>query len=166
MSRCQDKDQLKTLNRASCLLLAGGATLSVGCAGQIGDPMETLDPSASASETGESVTELCSDNGLPSINGLSAMNGLSTMNGLSAMNGLMTTSPGRATVAYMVRCALAAGDSLVKKDQYNVSYTYPGSLGLAPQWKNGSCDTACQEILSACMMAHVNTTGKHVSLWL
>src|SRR6185503_2625163 len=82
------------------------------------------------------------------------------------VNGLMTTDGGRKTVTYLVKCALAANDSLVKKDQNNVSYTFPGALGLAPQWKNGACDTACQEILSACMMAHVNTTGQHVNLWL
>ena len=57
-------------------------------------------------------------------------------------------------------------DSLVKADQNGARYTFPGSLGLAPQWKNGACDTNCQEIISACMMAHVNTTGRHINLYL
>jgi hypothetical protein len=77
------------------------------------------------------------------------------------MNGLMTTDGGRQTVSYLVKCALAAGDTLVKG-----SYTYTGQLGLATQWKNGTCDTTCQENLSACLMAHVNTTGNHYPLWV
>jgi len=78
----------------------------------------------------------------------------------------MTTSDGRATVTYLARCALASNDSLVKQDQYGAWYTFPGALGLAPQWKNNACDSNCQEIMSACMMAHVNTTGRHINLYL
>src|SRR6185312_4630778 len=89
-------------------------------------------------------------------------------NGLTSMNGLMTTSAGRKTVSYLVKCALAANDSLVKADQNNVNYTFAGGLGLCPQWKNGgvSTDATCQELVSACMMAHVNTAGVPVPLWL
>src|SRR5262245_61468470 len=47
-------------------------------------------------------------NGLGTLNGLSVLNGLGTLNGLSSTTGLMTTIPGRMTVRYMVRCALAA----------------------------------------------------------
>jgi hypothetical protein len=78
----------------------------------------------------------------------------------------MSTVPGRLTVQYLVRCALAANDSLTKQDQYGTSYTFLGQLGLAPGWKTGSCDTTCQQALSACMLAHVNTTGVHIPLWL
>src|SRR4029077_19860549 len=59
---------------------------------------------------------LSAQNGLSSLNGLSAMNGLSARNGLSSLNGLMPTSAGRKTVSYIVKCALAGGDSLVKAD--------------------------------------------------
>jgi hypothetical protein len=37
---------------------------------------------------------------------------------------------------------------------------------MAPQWQNGSCDSTCQENVSACMLAHVNTSGAHIPLWL
>ena len=49
----------------------------------------------------------------------------------------MTTDGGRKTVKYLVRCALAAGDTLTKQDQYGASYTFPGGIGLCPAWKNG-----------------------------
>jgi hypothetical protein len=114
------------------------------------------------------VNGLSGINGLSGVNGLSAMNGLSGVNGLSAFNGLMTTDGGRKTVAYLVKCALAGNDSLTKQDQNGASYTFPGGLGLCPAWKNGGVanDPACQEYLSACMMAHINTAGIHIPIWL
>jgi hypothetical protein len=39
-------------------------------------------------------------------------------------------------------------------------------LGLAPAWKTGACDTTCQEYISACMIAHINTAGVHIPLWI
>jgi len=55
---------------------------------------------------------------------------------------------------------------LVKADQNNVNYTFKGGIGLAPQYKTQGCDRDCTEELSACLMAHVNTTGVHIPLWL
>jgi hypothetical protein len=80
----------------------------------------------------------------------------------------MTTSSGRKTIAYLVKCALASNDSLVKADQNGNNYTFAGGIGLCPAWKNGgvSTDPVCMEGLSACIMAHVNTAGVHVPLWL
>ncbi len=80
----------------------------------------------------------------------------------------MTTSAGRKTISYLVKCALAANDSLVKADQNGNNYTFAGGIGLCPSWKNGgvSSSAQCMEGLSACMMAHVNTAGVHVPLWL
>ena len=67
----------------------------------------------------------------------------------------------------MVKCALPAGHSIVKQDQYGNSYTFPGAIGVAPGWENGSCsDLDCQGYMTACLMAHVNSTGFHVPLWL
>ena len=105
-------------------------------------------------------------NGLSSGNGLSMINGLSMTNGLSSTVGLMTTDPGRQTVSYLVRCALAAGDYLDKKDPTGTTYRFTGGLGLAPQYKTGACDQECQEWLSACMLAHVNAVGQHIPIWL
>jgi hypothetical protein len=78
----------------------------------------------------------------------------------------MTTADGRTTVSYIVRCAMSAGTSITKQDQNGVSYTFAGSLGFAPQWATGVCDDNCQEYISACLMAHVNTAGIHVPLFV
>jgi hypothetical protein len=80
----------------------------------------------------------------------------------------MTTDSGRRTVAYIVKCALSSNDSLVKQDQNGASYTFPGGIGLCPSWKDSGIATngSCQERVSACLMAHVNTSGVHVPIWL
>jgi hypothetical protein len=117
-----------------------------------------------------STNGLTSTNGLMSSNGLSSINGLGSVNGLSSTNGLMTTSGGRSTIAYLVKCALASGDSLVKQDQYGASFTFNGGMGLCPAWKTGSIHSSafktCQNMLSACLMAHVNTAGVHIPIWM
>jgi len=104
-------------------------------------------------------------NGATSVNGLRIVNGLSTT-GLASSTGLMTTADGRTQVKYLVRCALPATSSITKKDQYGTSYTFQGLLGMAPQWETGACDQTCQEDVSACMLAHLNTAGIHVPLWI
>jgi F5/8 type C domain/Carbohydrate binding module (family 6) len=105
-------------------------------------------------------------NGLNSVNGLNMANGLNSLNGLGSLNGLMTTASGRETASYMVRCALAAGDSVVKQDQNGASFTFNGGIGLAPEYKTGGCNQACSEAISSCMMAHINTAGIHIPLWM
>jgi hypothetical protein len=105
-------------------------------------------------------------NGLGSINGLNIANGLNTANGLGSYAGLMTGDGGRKVVTYLARCALPAGDTLVKADQNNNSYTFAGGIGLAPEWKTGGCNEQCAEKISACLMAHINSSGVHIPLWM
>jgi hypothetical protein len=45
-------------------------------------------------------------------------------------------------------------------------YTFAGALGLGSTWLNGSCDTACQQRVSSCLLAMANRDGKHVSIEL
>jgi hypothetical protein len=68
-------------------------------------------------------------------------------------------------VSYLVRCALPAGRTITKVVAGS-SYSFPGQIGVAPAWENNACDTTCQEEISACILAHVNTSGQHISLWL
>jgi hypothetical protein len=135
-------------------------------------------------------TELASTNGLSMLNGLSMVNGLSgnglsgnglSGNGLSgngllmdALNGkafaststLMNSSSGRTLISYIVKCALPSGHSITKKDSSGTSYSFPGAIGTAAEWEAGTCGTTCQERMSACLLAHVNTSGVHIPIWL
>jgi hypothetical protein len=112
------------------------------------------------------INGLTSTNGLSLLNGLSMVNGLSTAQGLSSTQGLMTTASGRTTVSYIVKCALPAGHTLQKRDQYGTSYSFPGLIGLAPGWENGASTQADRFWVSSCLMAHINTTGNHIAIWL
>jgi len=146
------------------------SALMVGCvAGDESEPesVDGIEQSAVVGQNGlRSINGLRARNGLTAINGLRTRNGLRTMNGLSSTTGLMTTPDGRTTVSYLVRCALPAGQKITKQDQDGASYTFEGEIGIAPEWADGQCDLACQEGVSACMLAHVNTTGTNIPLWI
>jgi hypothetical protein len=104
-------------------------------------------------------------NGL-SYNGLS-YNGLS-FNGMS-YNGLSFNGLGDPVVhdfvAYLVGCALPAGDSVAYEIK-GTKYTFAGDLGVAPEWKKRRCDESCQKWVSACMLARLNKKGEHVEISL
>ena len=75
-------------------------------------------------------------NGLASTNGLAMPNGLALANGLSSTgNGLMTTTADGGPSPTSSTARSPAGDSFVKQDHNGVTYTFPGGIGLCPQWK-------------------------------
>ncbi|HEX2658370.1 MAG TPA: hypothetical protein VHU40_08865 [Polyangia bacterium] len=156
---------IRTSDRSLWSMLVVAGSFWAGCAAPEVQRSEATAPELSTNGL-DSVNGLNSHNGLNSVNGLNSHNGLDSVSGLSATEGLMTTEAGRKTISYLVRCALPQGRAIVKADQYGTSYTFPGQLGLAPEWESGACDLACQEYVSACVMAHVNTTGKHIPIWL
>src|SRR6185312_9429433 len=86
--------------------------------------------------------------------------------GLTSSTYLMNSAAGRNTLAYLVRCALPANHSITKTDSTGASYTFAGGIGLTPQWETGTCDGDCQRWVSACLLAHVNTAGIHVPIWI
>jgi hypothetical protein len=151
-------------------LAAVSLVLVMGCVGgEVGEPpvAEQATEDAIASQNGlPAINGLNTHNGLNTQNGLSIQNGLNTQNGLTDGIGLMATAAGRTTVSYLVKCALPANHSITKKDQYGTSYKFTGLLGVAPSWESGSCTGVCQQWLSACMVAHINTAGIHVPLWI
>ncbi len=120
---------------------------------------------------------LVEENGL-SLNGLSlnglSLNGLS-LNGLS-LNGLSTTdfstwfngdpSHNSRLMRYMVRCAVPAGETRTfTNPSTGTVYSWPGLLGLAPNWSSGAPATVAeQQVISACLGAHANNYGLNVSI--
>jgi hypothetical protein len=68
---------------------------------------------------------------------------------------------------YAARCALRPDQTLdAPPDASGHADKLPGLLGLAPEWRDGTCDRACQEKVSSCLIALINRTGKHVQLSL
>jgi hypothetical protein len=81
-----------------------------------------------------------------------------TANALTA-NGLMDPLVAE-FLKYVVSCAFNADQSL-NLTVAGQSYSFPGSLGLAPQWgtPHGSCDRSCQRWVSACVLSRVDAAG-------
>jgi hypothetical protein len=143
-------------------------------------PMEDVSAPVEVPSTQEQ--ELSSTNGL-TLNGLTlnglTLNGLTlnglTLNGLT-LNGLTSAdfstwfaqdaALNARVMEYVVRCSVAAGESRGYQDaSTGTSYTWQGGLGLAPGWAGGESMTeAEQQVVSACLAAHVNKFGLHVPL--
>lgn len=146
------------------------AVLGMGC-GPDARELASAEPPGTQEQEALSYNSL-SFNGL-SFNGLS-FNGLS-FNGLS-FNGLSSedfaswfdADPALAdqVMRYIVRCAVPAGQTRSFTDPWtNKVHTWPGLLGLAPGWANGTPATVAeQQVVSACLAAHVNPFGVSVPI--
>jgi len=89
-------------------------------------------------------------------------------NGLPAEHGSTggVLDPSKAMMwKYVAACALRPDQSLSNpKDPKDGPF--PGRLGLAPEWLESTCDEACRQKVSACLLALTNRTGKHVQVSL
>jgi len=66
---------------------------------------------------------------------------------------------------YTARCALRADQELeAPVGSTGEKLKFKGLLGLAPEWREGQCDGACQEKVSSCLAALTNQTGDHVQV--
>jgi len=178
---------MRTYRQNHLLMLAAGALMSLGACADLGSDAAADDARGVDVNNGffthngifthnnmavisglVSGMGLTGANGSININGLSLTRGLMDSDGLSSSSALMNTDAGRRTVAYLVRCALASNDTIMKTDGRGTTYPFDGALGLCPQWKTSgiATDRACQNTISACMMAFVNTAGVQVPIWL
>ena len=68
---------------------------------------------------------------------------------------------------YTARCALRPNQELeTPPGADGKTLRFKGALGLAPEWREGKCDAACQEKVSSCLAALTNQTGDHVNVSL
>ncbi|HCU23883.1 MAG TPA: hypothetical protein DF383_02605 [Deltaproteobacteria bacterium] len=64
---------------------------------------------------------------------------------------------------YIAACALRPDQELTATVE-GKKYTFPGKLGLAPEWLGAPLSKSGQRWVSACLMAHVNYFGVHVPI--
>ncbi len=81
------------------------------------------------------------------------------------ISGALDSSPGLAgLLEYVVECALAPGQ-VVDLRIAGKTVKLEGSFGMSPGWAKGPCDEACQEWVTACLMARTNVFTIPVSLY-
>ncbi|MCG8417852.1 MAG: hypothetical protein MJE77_07910 [Proteobacteria bacterium] len=76
---------------------------------------------------------------------------------------LETTEGGRELLTYIAQCALNEGDTL-EATHSSTTYQFPGLLGLAPNWETTGISANEQELVSACLVGHVNAFGISVTI--
>ena len=76
---------------------------------------------------------------------------------------LANTDQKRQELKYLATCALPPTMRLVST-QGTERFTFPGSLGLAPQWISGRLSLQQERWVSACLYALTNAYGKHVEV--
>jgi hypothetical protein len=142
-------------------------------------PAEPPLPEELAVETREEGQGLATTNGIISngiiSNGIISngiiSNGLSNAHlGSPDFDAWFAADPVRAAelMHYMVQCAVPAGQTRTyTRASTGTTYTWSGNLGLAPEWAGGQPATELeQQLVSACLAAHVNRYGVHVQVSL
>lgn len=77
---------------------------------------------------------------------------------------LVDSEDGREVLSYIVSCALPADESVTVQDSAGTSYTFPGSIGLAPGWATGTPSVSDRRWVTACLLARTNYYGVSVQL--
>jgi hypothetical protein len=148
-----------------------GALALAGCGAEV----TGVTSDAADKQLGAAIAQLQVENGM-SQNGMSqngmSQNGMS-QNGMS-QNGFATAAfqswfnanPALSdtVMQYVAKCAAPAGTSYTwKNPTTGVTYSWSGLLGLAPGFAAGSAPTiAEQQVMTACLAAHVNKYGRSV----
>jgi hypothetical protein len=77
----------------------------------------------------------------------------------------LTDPLARELLTYVVSCALPE-DEQISVSVQGVTYTFSGSLGLAPEWGQqcGSCDSECQSWVSGCVISRLDYLGESLDI--
>jgi hypothetical protein len=137
------------------LRIALGTTLAMGAC--------TVDEEAPVLEEVEfiSYNSLAPAVFLDSGDALNALAG-GALNG--AMTGLVGSANGRTLLSYVVRCALATGDSAAFPQAGGPNLVYTGLLGFARDWKGAPLGITGRRLMTGCLMAHVNAFETQVPI--
>lgn len=165
------------------LAIAMGVLLSVsglGCLMEAELGAEAIDIDEEASLEPLAGGDGSGGNGIITGNGASALTptlltayaplaGVLTLGGLTVeliqSNELISSLLGRVFLDYAIKCALPAGQSITVPI-LGASITFPGQVGIAPNWVNGPLSASDRRWLSACMLALVNATTTSVNVLL
>jgi hypothetical protein len=77
---------------------------------------------------------------------------------------MLDTADRREVLAYIVSCALPAGQVLALTDADGATYQFPGSIGLAPAWATRAPTVPERRWVTACVLARTNFYGVEVQI--
>ncbi|WP_437475754.1 hypothetical protein WME75_24145 [Sorangium sp. So ce1014] len=73
--------------------------------------------------------------------------------------------PTREVMRYLASCALEPDQSLSYTDtSTGEKTTFPGEIGICPQWATGPAGAKCRQLITACLLSRVNAVGRNVTL--
>ena len=148
--------------------LAGSAWREGGDGGLIIEPRSGVEPLTGSEDGGGGIGGDWVINGLsdPHVSGVKVEYALDSSENLGAEGWLAEGDPdGEKVIQYLVECALEEGDQIVVSGASSV-HVFNGGVGLAPEWKDYPCNTACQQWVSACLLARVNESGADVKIFV
>ncbi|QDE93490.1 hypothetical protein BHS06_33400 [Myxococcus xanthus] len=70
--------------------------------------------------------------------------------------------PARNVMAYLTECALPPGAAVEWTSRAGDTYTFPGEVGLCPEWERDKPSQACLGYVTACLLARNNAFGRRV----
>lgn len=79
---------------------------------------------------------------------------------------IVDTADGRDVLTYMLQCALGPTQTLTLKDSSGASWSFTGSIGIAPAWTTRALNASEQNWVTGCLLARVNYFGVVVNLSL
>jgi hypothetical protein len=154
-----------------CVALLCAMSL-VGCLAQTGEESDgDVGVTQEAALTHNALTHNALTHNALTHNALSsnALTGSSLTSTALANNATLTAAladaDSREVLSYIASCALAPGSHLDFTVE-GVPYSFPGELGLVPSWgqTGGTCDSQCQEGVSACVISRLDYLGQYVSI--
>jgi hypothetical protein len=162
---------MKSARQVALVLCAAASSSQIGCVAET----DVVEEQTAEAQQGVIVHNALTINAL-TINALTinalTINAL-TINALTAeallsneLTGPALRDPNaRELLSFIVSCALPPRSS-VDIDVDGVAYSYPGQIGLAPEWgrSRGRCGEECQEWVSGCVLARINYLGEHVAI--
>lgn len=84
----------------------------------------------------------------------------------AVVNTVSATREGRASLHYLIHCAMPSTYSIVGTYGFNSTITYTGGINLVPSWTAGNLNQTNQRTLSSCVFARLNELSRTVTVSL
>ncbi len=144
----------------SVLLLA---VLTVGCAAELDEGGEEDEVGTSSRVALNGLTSSTPDSLTSDFSLFPQVAGGSLPTASARVPRLFSSAKGREQFSYLVSCA-EKPDRTVVLTVSGVTYTFAGSMALAPEWSSGALSASKYKLVTACILARTNYFGISVPI--